>query len=338
MTSTRQPEFSLIIPCYNEEAVLPMLATRLQTCLARLRVSWEVILVNDGSKDATLELLATMHQNDARFKVVSFSRNFGHQAAIFAGLNYATGEAVGVMDADLQDPPEVFADCLEKLRAGYDVVYAVRRKRKEHLFKRAAYALFYRLVRFMAESEIPLDSGDFCLMSRRFVQHLRRMPERDVFVRGLRAWVGFRQIGLEYERDARAAGSTKYSLFKLMRLARDGIFAFSTMPLRLATYMGFYAVAFSILAALFVIAWRLIGFHFFGHSAAEVPGWAGIVVGMLFLNGIQFLILGFIGEYIGRIYSEAKHRPRWIVAETLGVTAAEPGPDGVRPENSNDLS
>ena len=327
MKPTDNLEFSLVIPCYNEVEVLPILKTRLLDCLNKLTADWEVIFVNDGSKDATFDMLAAMHRENPRFKVVSFSRNFGHQAAIFAGLAYASGEAIGVMDADLQDPPEIFCECLQKLRQGYDVVYAVRRKRKENIFKRMAYALFYRLFRLMAESEFPLDSGDFCLMSRRFVTNLKKMPERNVFVRGLRAWVGFRQVGLEYERNARAAGSTKYSLLKLVRLARDGIFAFSTLPLRLATYLGFYTVGFSIFAAIFVVAWRLIGFQFMGHSPAEVPGWAGIVVCMLFLNGIQFLILGFLGEYIGRIYSEAKHRPRWVVDEVLGVNAEHEKPD-----------
>jgi dolichol-phosphate mannosyltransferase len=321
MDLTRSVELSLVIPCYNESEVLPLLKERLLSCLNRLTPNWEVLFVNDGSRDSTLEMLAAMHRENPRFKVIAFSRNFGHQAAISAGLAYASGAAVGVMDADLQDPPEIFGECLQKLTEGYDVVYAVRRKRKESLPKRMAYAAFYRLFRFLAESEMPLDSGDFCLMSRRVVNQLKNMPERNVLMRGLRAWVGFRQIGLEYDRDARAAGSTKYSLWKLIRLARDGIFAFSTVPLRLATHLGFYAVGFSILAAVFVVAWRVIGFRLLGHSAGDVPGWAGIVVAVLFLNGIQFLILGFIGEYVGRIYSEVKHRPRWVVAETFGVAA-----------------
>lgn len=319
MDTHPRPELSLIIPCYNESEVLPQVQTRLSACLNQLTPRWEVIFVNDGSSDATLELLTAMHQDEPRFKVISLSRNFGHQAAISAGLAYAAGMAVGIMDADLQDPPEIFGDCLKKLQAGYDVVYAVRRQRKENWIKRFAYAGFYRLFRFVAEAEMPLDSGDFCLMSRRVADQLKAMPERNVLLRGLRSWVGYRQTGLEYERSARAAGTTKYSLWKLIRLARDGIFAFSTVPLRLATHLGFYAVVFSIGAALFVIAWRLIGFHFLGHAAGDVPGWAGIVVAVLFLNGIQFLILGFLGEYVGRIYSEVKQRPRWIVAETLGL-------------------
>jgi dolichol-phosphate mannosyltransferase len=272
-------------------------------------------------------MLAELHQEDPRFKVVTFSRNFGHQAAISAGLSYAAGDAVGVMDADLQDPPELFGECLNKLREGFDVVYAVRRKRKESLPKRLAYAAFYRLFRVVADEEMPLDSGDFCLMTRRVVAQLNRMPERNVLIRGLRAWVGFRQAGVEYERAARAAGSTKYPLWKLVRLARDGIFSFSTLPLHLATHLGYCAVGFSMVAAVFVILWRLIGFQLFGHSAADVPGWAGIVVGMLFLNGIQFLILGFLGEYLGRVYGEVKQRPRWVVAETLGLAAEDDKPD-----------
>ena len=203
------PELSLVIPCYNEAEVLPVLKARLLQSLNSLGLSWEVIFVDDGSRDSTCEQLVLMHHDEPRFKVVSFSRNFGHQLAVCAGLAYATGRAVGIMDADLQDPPEIFAPCLAKLREGYDVVYAVRKKRKENPAQRAAYALFYRFLRFVAEVDIPLDSGDFCLMNQRVVTVLRRMPERNVFVRGLRAWAGFRQIGLEYERDPRAAGETK---------------------------------------------------------------------------------------------------------------------------------
>jgi dolichol-phosphate mannosyltransferase len=322
MDSPPPPAFSLVIPCYNESEVLAALEVRLLSAMGRLAVDWEVLFVNDGSRDNTLERLCAMHAREPRFKVISLSRNFGHQAAISAGLAHATGHAIGIMDADLQDPPEIFGDCLNRMAEGFDVVYAVRRKRKENLLKRLAYSSFYRIFRYVAEADMPLDSGDFCLMSRRVVDELNAMPERNVLLRGLRAWVGYRQTGLEYERAARVAGSTKYTFWKLIRLARDGIFAFSTMPLRLATHLGFYAVIFSLLAGIFVIAWRLIGFRVFRHSAGDVPGWAGIVVAMLFLSGIQFLILGFLGEYIGRIYSEVKQRPRWIVAETRGLKAA----------------
>jgi polyisoprenyl-phosphate glycosyltransferase len=319
------PELSLVIPCWNESEVLPMLRDRLLQCLKGLGVSWEVVFVDDGSRDTTFSQLAALHAEDSRFKVISLSRNFGHQAAILAGLHHATGQAVGVMDADLQDPPEIFGPCLAKLKEGYDVVYAVRKKRKEHALKRAAYALFYRFLRFVAEVDIPLDSGDFCLMRQRVVATLRRMPERNVFVRGLRAWTGFRQIGLEYERDSRAAGETKYPFKRLLRLATDGVFAFSTLPLRMATYAGFAAVALSVVAGLFVLAWRIIGFRFMGHTATELPGWAAVAGGMLFIAGVQFLILGCMGEYLGRIYAEVKQRPRWIIRETLGLPLTDDG-------------
>jgi dolichol-phosphate mannosyltransferase len=210
--------------------------------------------------------------------------------------------------------------CLAKLREGYDVAYAVRRKRKEGVLKRAAYAVFYRLLRSVADVDIPLDSGDFCLMSARVASVLRQMPERNLFLRGLRAWSGFRQIGVEYEREARAAGKTKYPLGKLVHLATDGLFSFSTLPLRLATYLGFITLTLSMLVGLFHIAWRLCGFRFMGHTAQELPGWTSLIVGMLFLTSVQFLMLGCIGEYIGRVYIEVKQRPRWIVRESLGVS------------------
>jgi dolichol-phosphate mannosyltransferase len=321
-TEREDIDLSIVIPCLNEAAVLPSLQARLHKSLTDLGVAWEVILVDDGSTDESLALLRSMHQADARFKVVSLSRNFGHQAAIGAGLVFALGDAVGIMDADLQDPPEILVKGLQKLREGYDVVYAVRKQRKEHLLKRTAYALFYRLLARVAEVDIPLDSGDFCLLRRPVVEVLRQMPERNVFLRGLRAWAGFRQVGLEYERAARTAGETKYQLRKLIRLAADGIFAFSLLPLRLATYLGLVMVCFSLLAGSFVVIWRLWGFQFMGHAAQDLPGWTALFGGLLFISGVQFLILGCLGEYIGRIYTEVKQRPRWIVRETIGLTTA----------------
>lgn len=314
-----QAVLSLVIPCYNEADVLPLLRERLTQTLEKLDTAWEVVLVDDGSRDNTFALLTAMHQQDPRYKALALSRNFGHQAAISAGLTHATGEAVAIMDADLQDPPEILAACLEKLREGFDVVYAVRRKRKENFLKRSAYALFYRLLKLVAEVEIPLDSGDFCVMSRRFADVLRQMPERNVFLRGLRAWSGFRQTGLEYERSARAAGRTKYPFTKLLKLAMDGVFAFSTVPLRLATYLGFATVGLSLCAGLFIVGWRLAGFRFMGHTAQELPGWAAVVGLALFFGGIQLVLLGIMGEYLGRIYTEVKQRPRWVVRETLGI-------------------
>jgi dolichol-phosphate mannosyltransferase len=281
-------------------------------------MDWEVILVDDGSKDDTLTQLTAMHTADPRFKVLAFSRNFGHQTAVFAGLSRARGEFVAVLDADLQDPPEFVATCVAKLKEGYDVVYAVRRQRKENLFKRVAYAGFYRLLKAIAEMEIPLDSGDFCVMRQCVVAVLRQMPERDMFVRGLRAWSGFRQIGVPYERAARAAGDTKYPLRKLLKLALDGVFAFSSLPLRLAIYLGFISLAVSLGGAAMVIVWKILNFQILGHYPSEVPGWSSLVCLILFLGGMQFLILGLLGEFIRRIYTEVQDRPRWIVRTELG--------------------
>ena len=315
------PELSLVIPCFNESRVLPLLRQRLLESLPPMNLTWEVIFVDDGSGDDTFAQLVAMHAADPRFKVLAFSRNFGHQTAVFAGLSRATGEYVAVLDADLQDPPEFVATCVEKLKTGYDVVYAVRAKRKENFFKRIAYAGFYRLLKRIAEVEIPLDSGDFCVMRQCVVSVLRQMPERDVFVRGLRAWRGFRQVGIPYERDARAAGETKYPLRKLVKLALDGVFAFSSLPLRLAIYLGFFSLAVSLAGAALVVAWKILNFQILGHYPSEVPGWTSLVCLILFLGGMQFLILGLLGEFIRRIFAEVQQRPRWIVRTQLGFLA-----------------
>lgn len=312
-----------MIPCYNEAAVLPLLRERLCQNLSRLDGVWEVILIDDGSNDDTFHQLSAMHAADQRFKVISFSRNFGHQTAVYAGLSYASGDFVAVMDADLQDPPEFLLTCIEKLKEGYDVVYAVRRRRKENLIKKLCYSAFYRLLKAIAEVEIPLDSGDFCVMRQRVVAVLRQMPERNMFVRGLRAWSGFRQAGIEYDRDARAAGETKYPFLKLVRLAMDGVIAFSPLPLRLAAYVGFGSLAVSLVGTAFLIVWKILDFPVLGQYPSEVPGWTSLVCLMLFLNGIQFLMLGVMGEFIGRIYNETKQRPRWIVREALGITGVK---------------
>lgn len=316
-------ELSVVIPCYNESAVLPLLFERLLSSLPQTGAGWEVLLVDDGSRDDTFQQLSAMSARDSRFKVLSFSRNFGHQTAVFAGLTYAVGEFVAVMDADLQDPPEFLMKCIDKLKEGYDVVYAVRRQRKESVLKKFCYSVFYRLLKAIAEVDIPLDSGDFCVMRQRVVSSLREMPERNMFVRGLRAWSGFRQIGMEYERDARAAGGTKYPFHKLARLAMDGVFAFSPLPLRLAAYVGFGSLILALAATVFLIAWKMLNFRMLGHYPSEVPGWTSLVCLMLFLNGIQFLILGVMGEFIGRIYNETKQRPRWIIREAIGVENAK---------------
>jgi len=309
---------SIIIPCFNEEEVLAPLRARLLETLERLDLSWEVVCVDDGSSDRTLELLSNLHHQDERFKVVGLSRNFGHQAAIAAGLRYATGDAVTIMDADLQDPPEVLTDCIQRWREGYDVIFAIRQSRPEGVLKRAAYKSFYRVLKAIADIEVPLDSGDFCLMDRRVADVLREMPERNIFMRGMRAWSGFRQIGVAYRRDPRIAGRTKYPAHKLFHLAFDGIISFSTLPLRLATWFGLLVVLLCFVAVGLVVIWRIFGLEFMGHTAKDIPGWAAGIVSVLFLGGVQLLILGVMGEYLGRIYGEVKLRPRWVVRTALG--------------------
>lgn len=303
---------SLVFPVYNEEEVLPMLYERVRRALTQLPYEAEVILVNDGSRDRSLELMTKYHQEDPRFKIVDFSRNFGHQVAITAGMDAAGGDAVILMDADLQDPPELLPQFLKTWEDGYHVVYAVRKTRQEHALKQFAYRAFYRILQKISNIPIPLDSGDFCLMDRVVVDTIKSMDERHRFVRGLRSWVGFRQIGLEYDRDKRQAGEVKYTFSKLMKLALDGIFSFSYFPLQLASYTGFAVSGLSF----FAIAVYLYKKLFVGH---EPQGFPTLVTVVLFLGGIQLISLGVIGEYIGRIYDEVKRRPTYIVRRAYGL-------------------
>lgn len=316
---TRESSLTAVIPCFNEQEVLPLLERRLFDALSSLSTDWEVIFVDDGSTDGTFAQLAAFHAREPRARVLRLSRNFGHQTALWAGLHYAKGQVVAVLDADLQDPPEVLSVCLDRWREGYDVIYAIREKRKEGLLRRFLYAGFYRLLKRVADVNIPIDSGDFCVMDRRVVSVLRQMGERNVFVRGLRAWTGFRQIGIPYERAARAAGDSKYSMGRLTKLAVDGIFSFSAFPLRLATWIGLAWVLIAFFSLLFVLAWRIVGFEFLGMVAGDVPGWASTVMVTLMIGGVQLFLMGMMGEYIGRIYEEVKLRPRWVVSETLGL-------------------
>jgi glycosyltransferase involved in cell wall biosynthesis len=309
---------SVVIPCYNEAPVLPLLRERLASTLGNLGVEWEVVFVDDGSFDLSYTQLVALHESDPRFKLVRFSRNFGHQAAIMAGLSWARGEVVAVLDADLQDPPELIGTCLEHWREGNHVVYCQRERRKEGPLLRFLYAAFYRIFRTFSDVWMPLDAGDFCLMDRRVVDVILRMPEHRIFVRGLRAWAGFRQKAVIYQRPARAAGETKYRLRKLLALAGDGLFSFTLIPLRLATWLGLLLAAASCAWGVFVLAWRLLGFEVLGHSARDLPGWAGFVLLMILFGSVQLVLLGVLGEYVGRIYEETKGRPRWVVEETRG--------------------
>jgi dolichol-phosphate mannosyltransferase len=309
---------SVVIPCYNETGVLPLLEERLRSALPALGMPFEVVFVDDGSTDGSYEWLAALSARDARFKLLRLSRNFGHQAAITAGLLAARGEVVAILDADLQDPPELLSTCLEHWREGDQVVYCRREERKEGALMKALYAVFYRLLRASSDVAMPLDAGDFCLMDRRVVDVINAMPEHRVFVRGLRAWAGFRQRALPYARPARAAGETKYGLRRLLSLAANGLFSFTLIPLRVATFLGLLLILLGGAWGVFVLAWRLGGFRVFGLTASQLPGWTGFVLLLILFGSVQLVLLGVLGEYVGRIYEETKARPRFVIAAAHG--------------------
>jgi glycosyltransferase involved in cell wall biosynthesis len=312
--------YSIVIPVYNEAEVLPSLYDRLTRVMEGLVESYEIIFVNDGSRDDSTALLRDFQDRDARVKFLSFSRNFGHQIAITAGLDYSSGQAAVVMDADLQDPPEVIPRLIEQWRKGYDIVFAVRAKRQgEGFFKRATAALFYRLFRRMAATEIPLDAGDFRLMSRRAVEALQSIRERNRFIRGLAGWIGFRQTAVTYVRDVRQAGETKYPLKKMLRFALNGLLSFSVVPLQLASYLGFLISSIGFFYIVYAIGLKLF-------TDRVVLGWTSVMVAVLFLGGVQLISLGIIGEYIGRIYDEVKQRPLYVVDEAKGFEPLQPPP------------
>ncbi len=315
---------SIVVPIYNEEETLNELHQRLVNASPEWGEDFEVILINDGSTDRSQGIMQSIASNDSRFKVINFSRNFGHQAAVSAGIKLSSGDAVIIMDGDLQDPPEELHRFLAKWREGYEVIYAIREKRKENIFKRVSYKLFYRLLRSISDIEIPLDSGDFCVMDRKVVNVLNyEITERRRFVRGLRAYAGFKQIGVAYERSERFAGEVKYTFRKLVNLALDGIFDFSVAPLRVATYLGFIISIPSFLMGLFFIVHRIFNFKILGYSPEDTPGLATVAVGIFFLSGIILIILGIIGEYLGRIYFEVKRRPFFIIDECINIDSKD---------------
>lgn len=301
--------FSIVVPVYNEVEILPELYRRVSGVMDDLGEPWELIIVDDGSSDGSTEGIRTLAEKDKRVRPVIFARNFGHQIAITAGLDYSRGQAVVIMDADLQDPPEVIIDLVAKWREGYEVVYAVREEREgETRFKQLTAALFYRLINRITDVNIPLDAGDFRLLDRVVVDTLNRMRERHRFPRGMAAWVGFRQIGVHYKRAERYAGETKYPLRRMVRLALNAITGFSYYPLQLATYFGFICAGVSALAIPVIIVLRLVGNQaFFGQATT--------LIAVLFLGGVQLISIGILGEYVGRIYDEAKGRPLYIVRE-----------------------
>lgn len=303
---------SVVVPIYNEAPIIPELHRRLTAVLAGVADSYELVFVNDGSRDASLDLLRHLVTSDPHARLVDLSRNFGHQIAITAGMDMARGDAVVVIDADLQDPPEVIPELIAKWREGYDVVYAVRARREgESFFKRATAAAFYRVINRITNVDIPVDTGDFRLMSRRAVEALKKVRERNRFIRGLVSWLGFRQIGVRYVRHERFAGETKYPLKKMLKFAFDGIASFSFLPLQLATYLGFVVSVSSFLGILYVLYLRMF-------TQETILGWASLMAAILFLGGVQLITLGIIGEYIGRIYDEAKGRPLYFTQEVLG--------------------
>lgn len=306
-------KISVVIPIFNEEENLPLLTERLSAVLQRYS-AYEIIYVNDGSKDRSVEIIKEQAKSNPSVKLVSLSRNFGHQEAITSGLEHSTGDAVIVMDGDLQDPPEVLPQFVDKWQEGFDVVYAIRQKRKEIIFKRLAYMAFYRLMRYLANIDIPLDSGDFSLMDRKVVDLLNQIPEKNRFVRGIRAWLGFRQVGLAYERDARHAGKPKFTLGKLFLLAYNGITAFSTRPVKMASYLGLFFTFVSFIGMMWILYHKLV-LH-----TEVIQGWASTIFVVFFMSGVQLIIMGIQGEYIGRIFTEVKNRPNYIVGETLGFS------------------
>jgi glycosyltransferase involved in cell wall biosynthesis len=311
------PTVSVVLPVYNERENLDVLMVRLVSVLEKtVGGSFEVLFIDDGSRDGSSEILDSFYSRDRRLKSIHFSRNFGHQSALQAGLEEAKGKAVVLMDADLQDPPEILERFVEKWRQSFDVVYAVRRKRKEGVFKRAAYAAFYRTMRAIAEIDVPLDAGDFCLMDRRVVDALISLPERNRFLRGLRSWVGFRQASVEYEREARHAGEPKYALRQLLTLASSGYFGFSAVPLRAAAWLGLLSAT----GGFLLILWAV------GSKLMHVPipqGWASTVAVILFSGGVQLLMLGVIGEYLSRVYDEVRQRPHYIVRSRTGLETVQ---------------
>jgi polyisoprenyl-phosphate glycosyltransferase len=306
------PEYSLVVPIFNEEETLSELVRRLTLLLDALDGPAEVVLVDDGSSDRSYELMVAAREADARFKVLRLSRNFGHQIAITAGMDVAAGNAVIVMDADLQDPPEVVLEMAARWREGFDVIYGVREERPgETRFKKATASAFYRLLRRISNIDVPLDVGDFRLVDRRALEAFKSMRETNRYVRGMFSWIGFQQVGVTFQRDERFAGDTKYPLTKMLKFATDGVVSFSAAPLRLALNLGFAVSALSFAFGVVALISKLAGLY-------SIPGLASIAVLVAFLGGIQLLVLGLMGEYIARIHDEVKDRPLYLVRDTHG--------------------
>jgi len=305
---------SVVIPMYYEEKVAAECYRCLKGVMEGCGYSYELIFVNDGSRDATFDILEKIAENDKKVKVVSFSRNFGHQIAVTAGIDKARGSAVVIIDADLQDPPGLIIEMLRLWEQGYEVVYAKRKRRKgESIFKLATAKLFYRVLDKLSDTRIPLDTGDFRLIDAKAADELRKMREKNRFLRGMVSWIGFKQTPLEYEREERFAGETKYPLKKMVKLAFDGIISFSVKPLKLSQYLGFFAVICSIVIFIYSFVYHLAG------GVNLIPGWTSIMTAVTFLGGVQLISIGILGEYIGRMYEESKDRPLYIIEKEINM-------------------
>lgn len=317
-------KISVIVPCFNEAAVLPKLFERMSAAASSWGTDCEIICVDDGSRDRTWELLKAQNRKDPRWRCLSFARNFGHQTAVSAGLYHATGDAAIIIDADLQDPPEEILRMLAKWREGHDVVFAVRKKRKDPLVKRMLAWGFYRLLAKLTPFSIPTEAGDFCLLDRKVMAVINALPERSRYLRGLRTWCGFKQTALEFERGERAAGVPQYTFKKSFKLAMDGLFSFSATPLRLATYLGLWVSGFAFVGVVFTFLQKIFAEYFARIGLAPGPGFPTVVISILFLGGVQLICLGILGEYIARIYEEVKGRPLWIIRDSAGISPLPP--------------
>ncbi|WP_404336280.1 glycosyltransferase family 2 protein [Sphingomonas sp. MMS12-HWE2-04] len=327
-----RPKLSVVIPCYNEEACLEMLHARVSgAAQAAVGDDYEIVLVNDGSRDASWQVMQRLSAADPRLVAINLSRNHGHQLALTAGLDLCAGDEILIIDADLQDPPELLTDMRQALRSqGADVVYAVRRKRDgESIFKKITAAFFYRMLDRITDTPIPLDTGDFRLMTRRALDAFLSLPEQARFIRGMVAWVGFRQVPFAYDRHERVAGESKYPLGKMIRFALDAITGFSTAPLRFASHVGLLLTAASALLVLYIVIGWLMG--------AAIPGWTSLMLVVVVLGAVQMFVLGLIGEYLGRLYVESKRRPLYLVADVAGPVRGHASL-GYRFEDSGEVS
>ena len=318
-----QVELSVVIPVYNSEKIFPELYRQLTDALPKAVQSFQIVAVVDGCRDRSFEVIQAHAVRDPRVKVLEFSRNFGHQAAVTAGLEHAAGALVAIMDDDLEDPPAVLAQMIAKLREGYDVVYGIRRARKRSIFHRLMYHLFYRILNRLVDVDMPSDAGDFCVMRRRVADVLNSMSESNRYLRGLRAWVGFNQVGVEYERGERYADESGYTFRKYMALATHAIFSFSYKPLSYVSRVGLFVALTSFAIGIYLIVNKLTG------RVADVPGWVSLLVSVLMLSGVQLISIGILGQYLMRVYDEVKKRPAYSVKRAVGFEGMPGGPPGV---------